>query len=116
MMNLICLVDPKLLWIYHQQTQQTLTENNPEQIYSNKIKNRVVFKVKTRYKLELLSPEKIKLLWSTKKDVHQDKYGEDVAKLESVKIVLMHYNLLNNNYQQASEVSFTLVPSKQFGL
>ena len=45
---------------------ETLTENPPIQIYPNKIKNRIVFKIKTGYKLELLTPETIKLLGSTK--------------------------------------------------
>ena len=36
---------------------ETLTENSPIQIYPNKIKNRIVFKIKTGYKLELLTPE-----------------------------------------------------------
>ena len=94
---------------------ETLSENPPVKIYSNKIKNRIVFKVKTGYKLELLSPETMKLLGSTKKDADQDKDGEDVPKLESVEVVLVHCNLVNNNYQQASKVLFTFVPSKQFG-
>ena len=46
---------------------ETLTENPPIQIYPNKIKNRIVFKIKTGYKLELLTPETMKLLESTKK-------------------------------------------------
>ena len=57
----------------------------------------------------------MKLLGSTKKDVDQDKDGEDVPKLESVEVVLVHCNLVNNNYQQASKVLFTFVPNKQFG-
>ena len=65
---------------------ETLTENPPVQIYPNKIKNRIVFKIKTGDKLELLSSETMKLLGSTKKDVDQDKDGEDVPKLESVKL------------------------------
>ena len=85
------------------------------QIYVNKIKNRIVFKIKTGYKLELLSPEAFKLLGSTKKDVDQNKDGEDVPKLESVGAVLVHYNLVNNNYQQASKALFNFVPNKQFG-
>ena len=48
---------------------ETLTENPPIQIYPNKIKNRIVFKIKTGYKLELLIPETMRLLGSTKKDV-----------------------------------------------
>ena len=94
---------------------ETLTENPPVQIYPNKIKNRIVFKIKTGYKLELLSSETMKLLGSTKKDVDQDKDGEDVPKLESVEVVLVHCNLVNNNYQQASKVLFTFVSNKQFG-
>ena len=84
-------------------------------IFTNKIKNRIVFKIKTDYKLELLSPETIKLLGNTKKYVDQDKDGEDVPKLESAEIVLVHSNLVNNNYQQASKVLFTFTPNKQFG-
>ena len=94
---------------------ETLTENPPVQIYPNKIKNRIIFKIKTGYKLELLSLEMTKLLGSTKKDVDQDKDGEDVLKLESVEVFLVHCNLANNNYQETSEVLFTLVPNKQFG-
>ena len=94
---------------------ETLTENPPVQIYPNKIKNRIVFKVKTGYKLELLSPETMKLLGITTKDVGQDKGGEDVPKLESADVVLVHCNLVNNNYQQAQKVLFTFVPNKQFG-
>ena len=41
--------------------------------------------------------------------------GGDVPKLESVEVVLVHCNLVNNNYQQVSKVLFTFVPNKQFG-
>ena len=54
----------------------------------------------------------MKLLGSTKNDVDQDKYGEDVPKLKSVEVVLVHFNLFNNSYQQASQVVFTFVPNK----
>ena len=84
-------------------------------MYPNKIKNRIVFKVKTGYNLELLSPKTLKLLGRTKKDVDNDKYGENVPKLESVEVVFVHCNLVNNSYQQASKVLFTFVPNKQFG-
>ena len=60
---------------------ETLTQNPSVQIYLNKIKNRIVFKMETGYKLELLSPETMKLLGSTKNNVDQDKDGEDVPKL-----------------------------------
>ena len=92
-----------------------MTENPPVQAYPNKIKNRIVFKTKAGYKLELLSPETMTLLRSAKKDVDQNKDGEDGPKLESVEVVLVHCNLVNNNYQKASKVLFTFVPNKQFG-
>ena len=56
------------------------------QIYVNKMKNRIVLKIKTGYKLELLSTETMKVLENTRKDVHQDKDGEDVPKLELLKL------------------------------
>ena len=94
---------------------KTLTENPPVQIYPNKIKNRIVFKIKTGYKLELLTPETMKLLGSTKKDVDSDKNSENVPKLESVEVVLVHCNLVKNDYQHTSKVLFSFVPNKQFG-
>ena len=54
---------------------ENLTENPPIQIYPNKIKNRIIFKIKTWYKLELLTPETMKLLRSTKKVVDKDQNG-----------------------------------------
>ena len=63
---------------------ETLTENPPVQSYPNKIKNRILFKMKTGYKLELLAHETMKFLGSTKKDVDSDKNSEPVPKLESV--------------------------------
>ena len=54
-------------------------------------------------------------LGSSKKDTDQNKDGENVPKLESVEVVLVHCNLVNNNYQQASKVLFTFVSNKQFG-
>ena len=57
----------------------------------------------------------MKLLGSIKKDVDQDKDREDIPKLESAEVVLVHCNLVNNHYQQALKVLFTFVPNKQFG-
>ena len=94
---------------------ETLTENPPVQIYPNKIKNRIVFKIKTSYKLELLTPGTMKLLGSTKKVVDKDKNRENVPKLEIVEVVLVHCNLVKNDYQHTSKVLFTFVPNKKFG-
>ena len=71
-------------------------------------------KIKTGYKLELLTPKIMRLLGSTKKDVDKDKDGENVPKLESVEVALVHCNLVKNDYQHTSKVLFTFVPNKQF--
>ena len=92
-----------------------MTENPLIQIYPNKVKNRIVFKVKTSFKLELLTLEAMKLLGSTKKVVNKDKKGENVPKRESVEVVLVHCNLVKNNYQHSSKVLFSFVPNKRFG-
>ena len=63
-----------------------MTENLPVQIYSNKINTKIVFKLKTGYKLELLTRETMKLLGSAEKDVDKDKNGENVPKLQSVEL------------------------------
>ena len=94
---------------------ETIADNPPVQIYVNKIKNRIVFKIKTGYKLELLSEETMQLLGSSKKDIDKNKDGEIVPRLETVEVVLVRCNLVNNSYQQASKVLFTFVPNKQFG-
>ena len=84
MINLICLMDHILFQTFRIncefiiKKQETLAENPPIQIYPNKIKNRIVFKVKTGYRLELLPPETMKLLGSAKQDVDKDKDGERV--------------------------------------
>ena len=93
---------------------EPVADNPPVQIYVNKAKNRIVFKIKTGYKLELLTEETMQLLGSSKKVIDKNKDGEIVPRLEAVEVVLVHCNLVNNNYQQASKVLFTFVPNKQF--
>ena len=84
-------------------------------VYVNEISNRIVFKIKSGYKLELLSKETMRLLGSSADAIDGDKNSELVPKLESVDLVLVHCNLVNNNYQQASKVLFTFVPNKKYG-
>ena len=57
----------------------------------------------------------MKLLGSTEKDVDKDIDSENMLKLESVEVVLVHCNLVKNDYQLISKVLFTFVPNKQFG-
>ena len=94
---------------------ETIADNPPVQTYVNKIKNRIVFKIKTGYKLELLTEETMILLGNSKNVLDKNKDGEIVPRLETVEFVLVHCNLVNNNYQQASKVLFTFVSYKQFG-
>ena len=81
----------------------------------NKIKKRIVFKINTGNKLELLTEETMQLLGSSKKVVDKNKNGELSPRLETFDVVLVHCSLVDNNYQQASKVLFTFVPNKQFG-
>ena len=93
---------------------QTQT-NPPVQIDVNEINKRIVLKIKTGYKLELLAEETMQLLGSSKKAIDKNKNGELVPRLETVEVVLVHCNLVINNYQQASKVLFTFVSNKKFG-
>ena len=70
------------------------------QIYVNKIENRVTFKIKNGYSLELLTPETMKLLGSTENKITKDKNGENVPHLEIIEVVLVHCHIVNNDYQQ----------------
>ena len=81
----------------------------------NEIKNKIVLKIKTGYKFELLTKETMQLLGSSKEVIDQNKDGEFVPRLETVEVVLVHCNLVNNSYQQASKVLFTYLPNKKFG-
>ena len=90
---------------------ETIEDNPPVQNYVNKIKNRISFEIKTGYKLELLTKETMQLLGSSKKVIDQNKDGELVPRLETVEVVLVHFDLVNNSYQQASKVLFTSIPN-----
>ena len=84
-------------------------------IYVNKIENRVTFKLKSGYSLELLSPETMKSLGSTENKITKDKNGENVPHLEITEVVLVLCNIVNNDYQHDSRVLYTFVPNKPFG-
>ena len=88
------------------------TVNPSIRIYTNKTKNRIKVKIKTAYYLELLTPKTIKLLGSTKSKITKD---ENVPYLEITGVLLMHYNVVNKNYQENLSVLHTFVPNKSFG-
>ena len=94
---------------------ETIADVSPVLIYVSKLNNRFLFKIKSGYKLELLSKETMRLLGSSTNSIDKDKNSELVPKLETVDLVSVHCNLVNNNYQQASKVLFTFVPNKNHG-
>ena len=89
--------------------------DNPSiRIYVNRIKNRITFKIKTGYYLELLTLKKMKLLGGNKSKITKDKNGENVLHLEITKVVLVHCNTVNNDYQHDSRILYTFIPNKSF--
>ena len=83
---------------------ETVTNNPSIRIYINKIENRITFKMKIRCYLEILTPETMKLLGSTKSKITKDENGGNVSSLEITEILLIHWNIVNNNRQQDSIV------------
>ena len=93
---------------------ETLTKNPPIHVYINVINNRLVFKKKDGYKLELQTPEAMKLFGSTKKVIGKTKNGLNVPSLEVVEVVLVQCNLVDNQYQKKSEVLYTFTLNKSY--
>ena len=73
-----------------------------------------MFKIKTRYYLELLTTETTKLLGNTKNKITKDENGENVPRLEITEVVLLQCNIVNNDYQEDSRALYTFVPNKLF--
>ena len=90
-------------------------DNPPIRIYVNSNEIRITFKIKSEYYLKLLTPETMKLLGSAENKITKDKNGENVPRLEIVELVLVHCNLVNNDYQQDSRILYAFVPNKTFG-
>ena len=89
-------------------------EQPPILIYANRILNRVSFRIKTGYKLELLTNEIMRLLGDGP-IIDTTKNGENVPKLEIVRNVLVFCNLVENVYLQDSKLFFSFVPNSRFG-
>ena len=89
-------------------------DNASIRIYVNEIKNRITFKIKNGYYIELLTLLTMKVLGSTESKINKNKNGENVPHLEIVEVILVHCNLVNNDYQQNSRILYTFVPNKAF--
>ena len=79
------------------------------------MENRVTFKIKDRYSLEILTSETMKLLGGTENKIAKDKNCENVSHLEITEVVLVHYGIVNNDYQQDSIILYKFVSNKSFG-
>ena len=79
------------------------TDNPSKRICVNKLENRITFKIKTGYYLKILTPETMQLL------------GENLPHLKITEVVLVHCNIVNNDYQQDLKFLYTFVPNKSFG-
>ena len=94
-----------------------MSDNTLTGIYVNKTENRVTFRLKTGYYLQdnqILTPETMNLLGSTKSKITKGKNGENVSHSEITKVVLVHCNIITNNYQQNLRTSYTFVPNNWF--
>ena len=96
----------KYVWEKH----ETVTDNHSILICLNEIENRIMFKRKTGYYLELLMLEKMKLVKSTKSKINKGKNGENVPHLEISELVSIHCNIVNNDYQQNWKVLEAFIP------
>ena len=79
------------------------------------MQNRITFRIKNGFSLQPLTPETVKLLGSTGNKITKDKNSENVPHLEITEVVLIHCNIVNNEYRQDSRVFYTFVQKKPFG-
>ena len=85
---------------------ETLTVIPTIHVYINRINNRLMFKIKGGYRLELQTAKTIKLFGSTKKINRENKNEEKVPSLPVIEVVLVQFNLLDNPYQQTPNKSY----------
>ena len=93
----------RLFWVYLKKKHGENIDNPSIRIYVNKIENRITFKIKTGYYLDLLTTETIKLLGSTENKITKDKNGENVPHWEMTEVLVL-CNIVSNDYQQDSRV------------
>ena len=81
----------------------------------NKTENRITFKIKTGYYLQSLAPETMKFIGSTKSKISKDENYENMPHLEITEVVLVHYNIVNNGFEQHARVLYTFIANQLFG-
>ena len=81
-----------------------------------KFKNGITFKILTEHFLELFRLETVNLLEDTEMKITKDKTGENVQRIEINKQVLVHCNIVNNQYRRDSRVIYSFVSHRSFGI
>ena len=104
----------KFILIISSKKHETVTYNSPIRIHVNQTQNRITFGIKAGYYLELLTTEMVKLLGSTKNRLIKDENGKNVFRLETVEIVLVYCDIVNNDYQEDSRILYIFVLNKSF--
>ena len=94
---------------------EIVSGNPPVIIYVNKTENKITFRIKTGYYLELLTPETMKLLRSTNRKIAKNENGENMSHLEVTEVALVNFNIVKNHFQRDSRVLYTFAPNKSFG-
>ena len=105
----------KKAWHYYLKKHGENINNPSIKICANTIENKTTLKIKNRYNLEISTPETMKLLGSSRNKVTKDKSGEIVPHLEITEVVLVHCNVVINDYQEESRFLCTFVSNKPIG-
>ena len=92
-----------------------MADNPPIRIYANKIENKITFKTKIGYYPEIVTPETMKLLGSTKNKITNDENGENMPYLEITEVVSVDSYIVNNDCQHDSRVLCIYFPNESFG-
>ena len=79
------------------------------------MKNKIKFKIRIGYYFELLTPETLKLLWSTRSEITMNENSKNVPHLEITGVVLVYCNIVRNNYRHDWRAFYIFVPNKSFG-
>ena len=105
----------KRLFLIYLKKYETVADNPSIIILLNKIENRITVKIKTGYYPEILTPETMKLIGNIINNINRDENDKNVPYLEVTEVVLVHWNIVNNDYQQDSRVLYTVLSNKSFG-
>ena len=105
-------VKKKTILIFQLEKKVKKYSNLSIRICINKTENRITFKNKTGYYVELLTPKTIKLLGSTRSKINKNSNCENALHLQITEVVVVHYNIINIDYQQDSRVLYTFFPNK----